>query len=172
MATKKTIKPSEKVRVYKNIVGSLSLSIKGFPTYWEENIEYKDFTIADLEDLLGNQTINYVFDKNRLLIKDEEIREYLRLSPLNDDYLDTEKIKELLHEGDSKKLEEVVETCEDSELDMIVDTAVKERIDDRNVLGVLEDYTGLPLTEDIVNNVDGIEKQEKSDKTIKRTKKK
>lgn len=172
MATKKTIKSSDKVRVYKNIVGSLSLSIKGFPSYWEENLEYKDFTIADLEDLLGNQTLNYVFDKNKLLIKDEQVREYLRLSPLNDDYLDVEKIKELLLEGDSRKLEEVVETCEDSELDMIVDTAVKERIDDRNVLGVLEDYTGLPLTEDILNNVESVEKQEKSDKPIKRTKKK
>ena len=127
--------------------------------------------IADIEELIGNADIYRLFDKNQLLIKDEEIREYLRLKSLDNDYLDTEKIKEILTDSDSKKLEEIVETCEDSELDLIVDTVVKEKVKDRNVLGVIEDYTGLDLTEDILNNVDDVEKSE-SDKPIKRTKKK
>lgn len=170
MATKK-IKSSDKVRVYKNIVGSLSYRLRGIFVFWERNLEYKDMQIADIEELIGNADIYRLFDKNQLLIKDEEIREYLRLKSLDNDYLDTEKIKEILTDGDSKKLEEVVETCEDSELELIVDTAVKEKVKDRNVLGVIEDYTGLDLTEDILNNVDDVEKSE-SDKPIKRTKKK
>ena len=172
MATKKSIKPSEKVRVYKNIVGSLSYRLRGIFVFWEETVEYKDMQIADIEEMLGHADLYRIFDKNKLLIKDEEIREYLKLEPLDDEYLDSKKIKELLNDGDSKKLEEVVETCEDSELELIVDTAVKERVKDRNVLGVLEDYTGLDLTEDILNNVENVEKSDKSDKTIKRTKKK
>ena len=70
-----------------------------------------------------------------------------------------------------KKLEEIVETCEDSELDLIVDTVVKEKVKDRNMLGVIEDYTNLDLTEDMLNNIDNIE-MTKSDKPVKRTKKK
>lgn len=171
MTTKK-MKASDKVRVFKNMIGSCSFSAKGFPSYWEENLEYKDIMLSDLEDALGSQIINSIFEKNKFLIKDEEAREFLRLSPLGNDYLDSYKIKELLKSSDSRKVEEVVESCEDSELDMIVETAVKEKIKDKNVLGVLEDYTGLPLTEDIQNNVDTVEKSDTSDKTIKRTKKK
>ena len=170
MATKK-IKSSDKVRVYKNIVGSLSYRLRGIFVFWERNLEYKDMQIADIEELIGNADIYRLFDKNQLLIKDEEIREYLRLKSLDNDYLDTEKIKEILTDGDSKKLEEIVETCEDSELDLIVDTVVKEKVKDRNMLGVIEDYTNLDLTEDMLNNIDNVEKSE-SDKPIKRTKKK
>jgi hypothetical protein len=39
------------------------------------------------------------------------------------------------------------------------------------MLGVIEDYTDLNLTEDMLNNIDNVEKSE-SDKPIKRTKKK
>lgn len=170
MATKK-IKSSDKVRVYKNIVGSLSYRLRGIFVFWERNLEYKDMQIADIEELIGNADIYRLFDKNQLLIKDEEIREYLRLKSLDNDYLDTEKIKEILTDGDSKKLEEIVETCEDSELDLIVDTVVKEKVKDRNMLGVIEDYTNLDLTEDVLNNIDNVEKSE-SDKPVKRTKKK
>lgn len=170
MATKK-IKSSDKVRVYKNIVGSLSYRLRGIFVFWERNLEYKDMQIADIEELIGNADIYRLFDKNQLLIKDEEIREYLRLKSLDNDYLDTEKIKEILTDGDSKKLEEIVETCEDSELDLIVDTVVKEKVKDRNMLGVIEDYTNLDLTEDMLNNIDNIE-MTKSDKPVKRTKKK
>lgn len=172
MATVKKIKASDKVRVFKNMIGSCNFSAKGFPLFWEENLEYKDIMLSDLEDALGSQVIGSIFEKNKFLIKDEEAREYLRLSPLGNDYLDSDKIKELLKSGDSRKVEEVVETCEDSELDMIVETAVKEKIKDRNVLGVLEDYTGLPLTEDIENNIDTVEISDTFDKPIKRTKKK
>lgn len=170
MATKK-IKSSDKVRVYKNIVGSLSYRLRGIFVFWERNLEYKDMQIADIEELIGNADIYRLFDKNQLLIKDEEIREYLRLKSLDNDYLDTEKIKEILTDGDSKKLEEIVETCEDSELDLIVDTVVKEKVKDRNMLGVIEDYTNLDLTEDMLNNIDNVE-MTKSDKFVKRTKKK
>ena len=170
MATKK-IKSTDKVRVYKNIVGSLSYRLRGIFIFWEKNLEYKDMQIADIEELIGNADIYRLFDKNQLLIKDEEIREYLRLKPLDDDCLDTEKIKEILTDGDSKKLEEIIETCEDSELELIVDTIVKEKVKDRNMLGVIEDYTNLNLTEDMLNNIDNVEKSE-SDKPIKRTKKK
>jgi len=170
MATKK-IKSTDKVRVYKNIVGSLSYRLRGIFIFWEKNLEYKDMQIADIEELIGNADIYRLFDKNQLLIKDEEIREYLRLKPLDDDYLDTEKIKEILTDGDSKKLEEIIEICEDSELELIVDTIVKEKVKDRNMLGVIEDYTNLNLTEDMLNNIDNVEKSE-SDKPIKRTKKK
>jgi len=170
MATKK-IKSSDKVRVYKNIVGSLSYRLRGIFVFWERNLEYKDMQIADIEELIGNADIYRLFDKNQLLIKDEEIREYLRLKSLDNDYLDTEKIKEILTDGDSKKLEEIVETCEDSELDLIVDTVVKEKVKDRNMLGVIEDYTNLDLTEDVLNNIDNVE-MTKSDKPVKRTKKK
>ena len=172
MATVKKIKASDKVRVFKNLIGSCSFSAKGFPSYWEENLEYKDIMLSDLEDALGSQVINSIFEKNKFLIKDEEAREFLRLSPLGDDYLDSDKIKELLNSKDSNKVEEIVESCEDSELDMIVETAVKEKIKDKNILGILEDYTGLPLIEDIENNIDIVEKSDISDKTIKRTKKK
>lgn len=171
MATKK-IKSSDKVRVYKNIIGSLSYRLRGIFVFWERNLEYKDMQIADIEELIGNADIYRLFDKNQLLIKDEEIREYLRLKSLDNDYLDTEKIKEILTDGDSKKLEEIVETCEDSELDLIVDTVVKEKVKDRNMLGVIEDYTNLDLTEDILNNVDTVNKSKKTNKPIKRTKKK
>ena len=83
------------------------------------------------------------------------------------------KIKDLFNKGDVKELEEIIEVCEDSELEMMVDTAVKEKVKDRNVLGVLEDYTGLPLSEDINNNLDeAVVNTEKSDKTTKRSKKK
>lgn len=170
MATKK-IKSTDKVRVYKNIVGSLSYRLRGIFIFWEKNLEYKDMQIADIEELIGNADIYRLFDKNQLLIKDEEIREYLRLKPLDDDCLDTEKIKEILTDGDSKKLEEIIETCEDSELELIVDTIVKEKVKDRNMLGVIEDYTNLNLTEDMLNNIDNVKKSE-SDKPIKRTKKK
>lgn len=170
MATKK-IKSSDKVRVYKNIIGSLSYRLRGIFVFWERNLEYKDMQIADIEELIGNADIYRLFDKNQLLIKDEEIREYLRLKSLDNDYLDTEKIKEILTDGDSKKLEEIVETCEDSELDLIVDTVVKEKVKDRNMLGVIEDYTNLDLTEDVLNNIDNVE-MTKSDKPVKRTKKK
>lgn len=171
MATKK-IKSSDKVRVYKNIIGSLSYRLRGIFVFWERNLEYKDMQIEDIEELIGNADIYRLFDKNQLLIKDEEIREYLRLKSLDNDYLDTEKIKEILTDGDSKKLEEIVETCEDSELDLIVDTVVKEKVKDRNMLGVIEDYTNLDLTEDILNNVDTVNKSKKTNKPIKRTKKK
>ena len=90
MATKK-IKSSDKVRVYKNIVGSLSYRLRGIFVFWERNLEYKDMQIADIEELIGNADIYRLFDKNQLLIKDEEIREYLRLKSLDNDYLDTEK---------------------------------------------------------------------------------
>lgn len=172
MATKKTIKSSDKVRVYKNIVGSLSYRLRGIFVFWEETVEYKDMLIGDIEEMLGHADLYRMFDKNKLLIKDEGVREYLRLEPLSDDYLDSGKIKELLTDGDSRKLEEIVEVCEDSELEMIVETAVKEKVKDRNVLGVIEDYTGLDLTEDILNNVEAVEKSKKSDKPVKRTKKK
>lgn len=171
MATKKIIKSTDKVRVFKNIVGSLSYAFRNSIRSWDEKIGYKDMIISDVEEMLGQSDLYAMFNKNQLLIKDESIREFLKLDPLNNDYLDSDKIKDLLALKDAQKLEEVIETCEDSELEMIVDTAVKEKVNDRNVLGVLEDYTGLELTEDLLNNNEE-SKPDDTEKPVKRTKKK
>jgi hypothetical protein len=174
MATKKntTINDTDKVRVYKNMVGSISYRLRGIFVFWDEKTEYKDMYVTDIKEMLGQSDLYVMFDRNKLLIKDEKAREELRIRPLNENYLDSEKIKELLNSNNANKVEKVVESCEDNELDMMVEIAVKEKIKDRNVIGILEDYTGLDLADDILHSEDNNSENNAENPKPKRTKKK
>ena len=52
--------------------------------------------VSDIEEMLGYADLYKIFNKNKFLIKDESVREYLRLDPLDDNYLDAEKNQRLI----------------------------------------------------------------------------
>ena len=150
MATKKDmINDKTYIKVYKNMVGSLSYLFDGREKFWDDSTEYKNLEAREIQDILATSDGMRLFEQNMLIIKENENREYFGLAPILDEILDANKIKEILLSGDVNKIEDVVSTSTDNELDLIVDVAIKEKLQDRNAIKVVEDYTGLELTEDL-----------------------
>ncbi len=167
----KTVKPNDLVRVYKNMVGGLGFSsANGTSKHWEDSREFYDFIFSDLEYFVSNN-LNKFF-RNELIIKDEIYRQALNL-PILDEYLDKSKIKEILNSNDYGEIDNMVATSTDSELEIITDTVIKEGTTDRNVLQIIESYTGIEDMQDIADEskVDNnTNKQEDNDKPTRRQK--
>lgn len=150
MAVKKDIiNDKTYIKVYKNIVGSLSYTFDSREKFWEDDVEYKNLEAREIQDIIASIGGRSLFERNLLIIKEQENRDYFGLEPLSDDILDSHKIKAILTSGDYTKIEEVVSTSNDDELEMIVDVAIKEKLQDRNAIKTIEDYTGLELTDDL-----------------------
>lgn len=169
----KTIKPSDKVRVYKNMVGGITYRLGGnIDEVWSDYIEYKDLTIEKIKEMFSFGMFP-LFNKNELLIKDSDIREHLELSLLEEDVLDREKVRELISEKKYDEIEEVIQTCNENELEIIVDEVVNGDTTDRNIIGLVEDYTDLTDLQDVVEEKKvTTPKQTENNKEIKRKKKK
>lgn len=168
------IKDSKKVRVYKNIVGNITYKLgSNIDEIWNDNVEYKDLTLEKIKEMFSFGMFP-AFEKNLLLIKDENIRDYLELPILIDDVLDKTLIKELIESKNYDKIEEVMVTCEENELDMIVDEVINGETTDRNIVGLVEDYTELTDLQDVIEEKKATNKPvtTENNKTIKREKKK
>ena len=168
----KTIKSTDKVRVYKNMVGGITYKLSGnIDELWSDYIEYKDLTVEKIKEMFSFGMYP-LFNKNELLIKDEDIRKYLELPPL-EDILDREKIKELISEKNYDEIEEAIQTCNDNELEIIVDEVINGETTDRNIIGLVEDYTDLTDLQDVIEEKKvTTPKQSEGNKTIQREKKK
>lgn len=150
MATRKeVISDKTYITVYKNIVGSLSYMYSNRPKYWEDEASYKNLEAREIEEIMATTDGRLMFEEDKLIIKESNYREHFGLQPLSEYVLDHNEIKSILLSGDYKLIEEKVSTCADNELDIFVDVALKEKLNDRNAVEIIEQYTGLELNDDI-----------------------
>lgn len=105
----------------------------------------KKVTLAELEDVINSQGGRALFEKNRLLIKDEKIRTYFDLPELGHYNLTKEGIKTLLEEGSLTKLEEVLMYCSQDVLEKLVQEAIAIQITSIPQASLIKSYSGIDI---------------------------
>jgi len=119
---------------------------------WERSpnfIAMKKVPLGELEEAMNSKGARSLFMDNRLLIKDNQVREHLDL-PVLDKYNPTlEEIKEILKEESSERLEEVLQYCTDSTLNKIVQISIEMPIRNLTKAELISQYSGTNILDAI-----------------------
>lgn len=171
MAVKK-LTGNTKVDVYNNTTYDIGYYVEGLKRrewMYGANPVVK-IPLEEIESALGDIGCYNMFSNNKLLIRDEDVREYLGLQPL-DGVLTREDVKLMLENGDIAAIDEALQVAKNTYdtrvLEMFTDLSVELRITDFAVLGSIKEYTGKDVEEAIKDIL-----EEDKEKSIKKSTKK
>lgn len=150
--------------------------------YYVEGIKRREWTyganpiikipLGEIENALGDVGCYNMYTRNKLLIKDTDVREHLGLPPL-DDVINYDDVKEMLSGKNVSAIEETLKNAKEIHdmrvLEMVADLAIELRVGDLTILSMIKEYAGKDVEEAIK---DAIEEDDKKKAKGKATSKK
>lgn len=151
MAAKK-LTETTKVDVYNNTTYDIGYYVEGLKRReWAYGANpIIKIPLSEIENALGDIGCYNMFSSNRLLIRDEQIRDYLGLQPL-ENVVTKENIVDMLKGKDMNTIITTLSNAKDAYdnrvLEMFVDLSMELRITDFAILGNIKEYTGKDVEE-------------------------
>jgi hypothetical protein len=162
--TKKQIKDLTLVPIFNLSIGECGYTVNNGNFHIRRNWQPKSVQEVEFRELKAamneagvrqlfesfNKELNR-FEDGELLIKNDDIREKLGLSPMGRYVYDNEQVKDLLLNGNIKTFEDVLENCPNVTLEAIIQTAIDLSLNDMNKITLIKSYSGkdiLPIIQE------------------------
>lgn len=137
----KEFKDNDLVQVWNNLGWSVGYKTSKESRVWEISGSVKKIAFAELIEVMGTHGGRRLFEEGALLIKDNEVRERLGLSPLDKYTLDLKEMEELLKSEDITRIEDFMQYCSNKMLDSLVQVAIKLPIKNLDLAKMLSSYS-------------------------------
>lgn len=168
MAAKK-INETTKVDVYNNTTHDIGYYVEGLKRReWQYGANpIVKIPLGEIENALGDIGCYNMFSNNKLLIRDEEVRDYLGLQPL-EGVLTNDDIKAILQSKDidriSQELQNAKNEYDERVLEAFVNLAIELRVTDFAILGNIKEYSGKDVEEFVKEAIEADEAKNKKGK--------
>lgn len=171
MATRK-LTDNTKVDVYNNTTYDIGYYVEGIKRrewMYGANPVIK-IPLGEIENALGDVGCYNMYTRNKLLIKDADVREHLGLPPL-EDVVKYDDVKEMLSNKNVSAIEEALRNAKENNevrvLEMVADLAIELKVGDLTILSMIKEYAGKDVEEAIKDAIEEDDKKKAKGKATK-----
>lgn len=171
MAAKK-LTDNTKIDVYNNTTYDIGYYVEGIKRrewMYGANPVVK-IPLGEIENALGDVGCYNMYTRNKLLIKDVNVREHLGLPPL-EDVVSYDDVKEMLENKNVGTIEETLKNAKETNdvrvLEMVADLAIELRVGDLSILSMIKEYADKDVEEAIKDAIEEDDKKKAKGKATK-----